>query len=136
MRTNANLVGVVAILVLAAGCGSNAQPTPAASPPVARDHVSTAFATPRIAEAECARELRCRGLNTPYGSLEQCQTARGEALGLSLEQDTRCRTGGVSVTGLRDCVDETAQERCELPFRAMVAAGDLRACDAAYLCAN
>jgi hypothetical protein len=135
MKTNIVSWGFVGSMALVAGCGSNAQPTPAAGPPVMRSRVSTALAVPRIAAAECERELKCQnvGLSQKYSNMEHCQQVKSEVISKDFNDDADCRNG-ISTADLDNCVAKTTQETCEGISSVITDMERAGACGSADLC--
>jgi len=99
-----------------AGCGSSsAEPAePAAGPTKMEARASTAEATPKIAAAECEREMKCKmvGESLKFSSMEHCQKVKSEALTKDFNEDADCKNG-ISATDLDECVTKTTAQTCD-----------------------
>jgi len=74
---------------------------------------SVAEATPKIAAAECEREMKCKnvGESLKFSSMEHCKTVKSEELNKDFNADEDCKNG-MSQKDLDECVAKTVQQTC------------------------
>ena len=125
MKTLAGtILSFVAVGLVAACASKQEDPTPAAGANDVRagndvnnnkleGRVSAGEATPKIAAAECEREMKCEnvGENRQYTSLNECKRARGEELAKDFNGDEDCKHG-ILRKDLEECITRTVEQIC------------------------
>lgn len=126
---------VLGLALLAAACGSNVQPTPAAGPPEMRSRVSAALATPRMHH----RRVRQRAEVQQRRAVPEVQRhgalRAGESLRISTDfsKESECRNG-VATTSLEECIQRTAAQTCDGLSSVITNMERAGACGASDLC--
>jgi hypothetical protein len=120
MKTFTRLAPVVAFGLIA-GCGStHDEPLSAADASKMKaengtlaGRVSAAEATPKLATAECERQMRCNniGEGLQYTSVGECQREKTKELTKDFNDDEDCKNG-ISNKGLQQCVTKTVDQTC------------------------
>jgi hypothetical protein len=121
MKTLTGTTLAFAAVALVVGCASkNEDPTPAAGANEMRvengkmeARVSAAEATPKIAAAECEREMKCKnvGESLKYSSMEHCQKSKIDELAKDFNEDEDCKNG-ISQKDLDECITKTTDQTC------------------------
>jgi hypothetical protein len=121
MKTLTGTILSLAAVGLIAGCASkNDDPTPAAGANEMKvenskmdGRVSAGEATPKIAAAECEREMKCKnvGESLKYSSMDHCQKSKTEELAKDFNDDEDCKNG-ISQKDLDECISKTTEQTC------------------------
>jgi hypothetical protein len=121
MKTLTGTILSLAAVGLIVGCASKSDdPTPAAGANELKTEnskmdgrVSAGEATPKIAAAECEREMKCKnvGESLKYSSMEHCQKSKTDELAKDFNDDEDCKNG-ISAKDLDECISKTTEQTC------------------------
>ena len=126
MKTLAGtILSFVAVGLVAACASKQEDPTPAAGANDVRagndvnnnkleGRVSAGEATPKIAAAECEREMKCKnvGESLKFSSMDHCKKVKSEELAKDFNDDEDCKNG-ISQKDLDECITKTTEQTCD-----------------------
>jgi hypothetical protein len=121
MKTLTGTLLAFSVVGLVAACSSKEDATPAAGANEMKAEngkmearISAANATPKIAAAECEREMKCKnvGDTLKYSSMEHCTKAKSDEIAKDFVKDEDCKNG-ISQKDLDSCVAKTTEQTCD-----------------------